>query len=193
MSRDDVPEPWRAFLGDLDALISADARFGNESIHLHCTGGFVFTILYGLERATNDVDIIEIVPHAVMRLILELAGKGSALAEKHKVYIDPGARVADLPCEYQERLTEMYPGTFERLRLFAPDPYDLALSKLERNADRDIEDVKLLATRVPLDLRQLRHRYEAELRPYLVGRIEKHDRTLALWLEILEELGGRAS
>lgn len=193
MSRDDVPEPWRAFLADLDALISADPRFGAEPILLHCTGGFVFTILYGLERATNDIDIIEVVPSALMQLILQLAGKGTALAEEHKVYIDPGARVADLPCDYQERLIEMYPGAFKRLRLFAPDPYDLALSKLERNADRDIEDVKLLATRAGLDPETLRHRYHLELQPYLVGPVAKHDLTLTLWIDILKELGQRRS
>lgn len=128
-----------------------------------------------------------------MRLILELAGKGSALAEKHKVYIDPGARVADLPCDYQERLSEMYPGAFKRLRLFAPDAYDLALSKLGRNADRDIDDVKLLAARTRLDPEKLSERYHQELRPYLVGSIEKHDLTLTLWVDMLKEMGHRNS
>jgi len=30
----------------------------------------------------------------------------------------------------------MYPGRFKNLHLYAPDPYDLILSKLERTASR---------------------------------------------------------
>ena len=44
------------------------------------------------------------------------------------------------------------------------DPYDLALSKPERNIQRDRDDVKHLAQMVPFDLRVLRERYEKELR-----------------------------
>ena len=36
----------------------------------------------------------------------------------------------------------MFPGTFKHLRLFACDPYDVALSKLERNIQRDRDDVR---------------------------------------------------
>jgi hypothetical protein len=39
----------------------------------------------------------------------------------------------------------MYAGAFPRLRIFALDPYDLALSKLERNIQRDRDDVFHLA------------------------------------------------
>jgi hypothetical protein len=42
----------------------------------------------------------------------------------------------------------MFPdATWTHLRLFALDPVDLALSKLERNSDRDREDVVGLALR----------------------------------------------
>jgi Nucleotidyltransferase of unknown function (DUF6036) len=188
MSLDEVPEPWRGFLKELDELVAAQPAFGDGPVDLHCTGGFVVTMLYGFERTTNDLDIIEVVPADLIGPILKLADKDSALAAKHKVYIDAHARVADLPCDYRDRLIQMYPDAFTHLRLFAPDPYDLALSKLERNADRDVEDVKHLAVRAELDPARLRERYLNELRPYLVGRIEKHDLTLKLWVEMLEEL-----
>jgi hypothetical protein len=47
-----------------------------------------------------------------------------------------------VPEDYEERLTEMFPGAYEHLRSCARDPYDLALSKLERNIQRDRDDVK---------------------------------------------------
>lgn len=47
--------------------------------------------------------------------------------------------VATYPDSYEERLTEMYPGLSRHIRLLALDPYDLVLTKLTRNADRDVE------------------------------------------------------
>jgi hypothetical protein len=39
----------------------------------------------------------------------------------------------------------------------------------------------------------LRERYPEELRPYLVGRIEWHDQTLDLWVEMIDELAANWS
>lgn len=50
-----------------------------------------------------------------------------------------------MPEDYEERLTEMFPQAFRHLRLFALDPYDLTLSKLERNIQRDRADVRYLS------------------------------------------------
>ena len=83
-------------------------------------------------------------------------------------------------------MTEIFPGGFKQLRLLALDPYDLALSKLERNTQRDREDVKHLARTVPFDLDKLQERYRKELRPDL-SNSEREDLTLKLWIEIIEE------
>src|SRR5687767_10870097 len=128
MSLDEIHEPWRGFLKELDELVAAQPLFGAGPVVLHCTGGFVVTTLYGFERTTNDLDIIEVLPPNLIGPILKLANRESALAAKHRVYIDAHARVATLPCDYMDRLIQMYPGAFTHLRLFAPDPYDLALS-----------------------------------------------------------------
>ena len=80
----------------------------------------------------------------------------------------------------------MFRGSFNHLRLFALDPYDLALSKLERNTQRDRDDVKHLARSVPLDLNVLRERYQKELRSNL-GNPEREDLTLKLWIAAIEE------
>ena len=64
------------------------------------------------------------------------------------------------------------------------DATDVALSKLERNADRDREDVVRLARAGHLDPRVLRERYFEELRPYLLSKIPPHDKTLDLWIEM---------
>ena len=46
------------------------------------------------------------------------------------------------------------------------DPHDLALTKLERNIERDRSDVRYLARTIPFDLEILRERYTTELRPF---------------------------
>jgi len=71
--------------------------------------------------------------------------------------------LAPTPEAYESRLTEMFPGTFKCLRLFALDPYDLALTKIERNSQRDRDDANHLARMVPFDLEILRNRFAEEL------------------------------
>jgi hypothetical protein len=117
--------------------------------------------------------------------MLELGMQGGLLHKKYKIYLDH-VGVAHVPENYEDRLIEMFPRAFKHLRLFALDPYDLALSKLERNIQRDRDDVKHLARTVPLDLEVLRDRYQKELR-WQLGNPEREDLTLRLWIEALEE------
>ena len=58
----------------------------------------------------------------------------------------------------------------------------MALSKLERNADRDREDFLWLARAGLLDLEAFKGRYFEEVRPYLLGNVPWHDKTVELWL-----------
>lgn len=173
-----VPEPWRSFLVEMDGL-------AREEIEMHCLGGFVVTVLYGLARPTADVDVLVISPRAEAKHLIEVAGKRSLLHRKHGVYLDL-VTVVTVPAHYDQRLTEMFPGAFKHLRLFSLDPYDVALSKLERNLQRDRDDVKHLARTVPLELGVLRDRYMKELRPYLAIP-EREDLTIRLWIEAITE------
>jgi hypothetical protein len=173
------PEPWHSFLKELDALAS-------EQVDFQCLGGFVVTQLYGLQRPTSDVDVLSIAPTTQRKELLEKGCKGSELHQKYKVYLDY-VDIAQLPCEYESRIAEMCPGVYKRLHLFALDPYDLALTKLTRNIQRDREDVRYLAGSVPFNLDILKQRYTTEYRPYLMGRPEDADSVLNLWIEIIEE------
>ena len=85
-----------------------------------------------------------------------------------------------------DRLTEMFSGTYRHLRMMALDPYDIALSKLERNSQKDRDDVRFLAKTIPFDLSVLQERYDTELR-WQLGRPEREDLTLRLWMEMLSE------
>jgi hypothetical protein len=169
-----IPSPWGGFLDEVDSVLI-------ESIELHCIGGFVVCMQYGFPRPTNDIDYFSTEPAKKLKSLQEVAGPESELARKFGLHFQ-FVGVSTLPENYDTRMTEMFPGAFKRLRLFALDAYDLALSKLERNAQRDRQDVEYLAKTVPLDANVLRKRYEYELRPYLANE-SRHDLTLKLWIE----------
>lgn len=171
--------PWRSFLSAID-------QAATEDLILHCIGGFAVTLYYGLDRATGDIDVVEVKPAEAKEWLARTAGQGSPLHRKHKVCLQV-VTVASVPDSYEHRLTEVFPGTFKRLRLFVLDPYDLVLSKLARNLDVDVEDVKYLARSQRLDLDVLESRYKNELRPIIIGPLDRHDQTLRLWLEAIRE------
>jgi hypothetical protein len=110
-----------------------------------------------------------------------MAGADSPLAMKHKVHLHYFS-ANNLPEDHEARLLEMFPGRFKNLRLYALDPYDLILSKLERNSTKDRDDVEYLARSLHLKPDVLRERYEKELRPYLANEA-RHDLTIKLWLD----------
>jgi hypothetical protein len=171
---EEPPEPWRSFFAEVDAHLI-------EEVQLHCCGGFVLTQLYGVARTTRDVDFLGVVP-SIRRELMEIAGEGSALHLKHKVYLD-AVTVTTPPENYETRLAPMSVGAWSRLRLFALEAHDLALSKLERNSDRDRFDVQQLAQAGYIKPDVLKERYYSELRPNLLAHEPRHDLTLRLWLE----------
>lgn len=175
---DRLPEPWLSFLQELDALAA-------ETVRMDCIGGFVVTMLYSLIRTTADVDVLEIAPRSVAETFSKVAMPGGPLFQRYGVYLDR-VTIAQPPYEYETRLKEMFPGIFRHLRLMALDPYDLALTKLERNIERDRNDVRYLARTIPFDLDLFRERYHSELRPYL-GNPNREDLTLKLWIEAIAE------
>jgi len=169
-----LPTSWAAFLDELNSLVP-------EPVALHCIGGFVLTLFYGLPRTTGDIDYYTAIP---ADLDLDtMAGQGSALHEKYKVWLHR-VGVANLPEDYATRLSEMAPGQFKRLTILVPDAYDCILSKLERASPKDRDDADYLFRSQKLDARVLRDRYRNELRDHLVGKIEWHNQTLELSIDI---------
>lgn len=179
---EDMPQKWRSFLAALDEIAAVETR-------LDCIGGFVVTQCYGSARETNDLDVVVLAPGEQSAVLVERARKGSELHRRYKLYLDHIAWVK-VPENHEERLTEILPGAFKRLRLCVLDPYDIVLTKLERNVERDREDVQFLAKAIPLDPAVLKERYEKELR-WQLGIPEREDLTLQFWMEMIQEIQRR--
>ncbi|MBI5283391.1 MAG: hypothetical protein HY858_17045 [Candidatus Solibacter usitatus] len=168
-------EPWLSFLTELDAQLA-------EPVDLHCIGGFVVSQHYGFGRETADLDVFTVIPREAAERIVQLAGRGSALQKKHRVYIDH-VGVANCPANYGERLARVFPA-WSKVRLWALEPHDLALTKLERSNERDIRDVIFLAQAGLINRDTLVSRFETELEPYITGRTPTwHQTTLKMWIE----------
>ena len=171
------PVPWVGFLEALDGLLDA-------TVDLHCIGGFAITMQFGLSRETSDLDILGAVPSGALAELQKLAGEGSDLHQRCRVYLQPVA-VATYPENYESRLIRMWPDfPLGHLRLFSLEPHDLALTKLERNIDVDRQDVLGLAAAGLINATTLRDRYETEFRPNVVSGAERFDLTLRLWSDM---------
>jgi len=69
---DSIPEPWFSFLKELDVLTTT-------TVSLHCIGGFVVTMLYGLGRTTGDLDVLEVAPKSAGDAFAKVAMQGGEL------------------------------------------------------------------------------------------------------------------
>lgn len=56
--------------------------------------------------------------------------------------------VAAIQDNYEDHPIEMFPAAYKHLRMMALDPNGIALSQLERNNQRDRDDVRFLARTV---------------------------------------------
>src|SRR6516164_664238 len=88
-----LPSPWKGFLSELDDKLT-------EALELHCIGGFVLAFFYALPRTTGDIDYYAAVPADPN--LEAMAGQGSPLHQKHKVWLHRVA-VASLPEDYVTR------------------------------------------------------------------------------------------
>jgi hypothetical protein len=168
-----LPEPWRSFLTEVDEALPRE-------ITLQCLGGFVLAALYGLPRPTGDIDYISIDPHAVQAEFVRIAGLGSPLSKKYKLYFQR-VGVADYPEEYESRLMPLELA-LPKLKLLVFEPYDLVLSKLCRDGPKDSEDVKFLAGKLNLNFEELYKRWSSEMKPW-VANADRHEITIQLWKE----------
>jgi hypothetical protein len=177
------PSPWKEFLQALDEKMT-------EACRLPCFGGFAVTLAYGLSRLTFDIDVLDVAPPRAVEVLMREGGKGSPLATKHKVYLD-FVGIANPPYDYESRLRPIYEGAFQHLHLLVMDPYDVALTKLKRDSDKDFQDMLHLAEKIPFDLDVFEKRYKEELRDNTTGRPEDNDVTFNRWKEAVQEIRAR--
>lgn len=166
--------PWLPFLSDLDERL-------REDVDLHCIGGFVVRPILWLCKRDGGLGRPGRSPGA--------GGETDRGPGRERISAPPKAsrlrrvcRVACFPDSYESRLIRAFP-LWSRLKLWALEAHDLALTKLERSNDRDLQDVMYLAQSGFLKRETLIERYRSEMRPYLSGPTPTwHDTTLEMWV-----------
>lgn len=112
-------------------------------------GGGALALL-GSPRLTIDIDFIgdDIHPNELHRTIMQIA-------REMKIHVEPVPieRFIPLPTGSDQRTIHI--GQFGNLEVYVADPYSIALSKLDRGFDTDIEDIVFLVGHNFITLDQL--------------------------------------
>ncbi len=141
--------PIRAFLSEIDRSWDHTT---SERIPLRVIGSTALMLLAEYERGTKDSDILKAaaLTEPVQQRLLELAGPGTRLHRKHRLYLDfvtPGITFLPRP-----PLFHPVPDLDASLRHFevqALDVVDTVVGKLKRFAANDLSDIQAM---VDLDL-----------------------------------------
>jgi Nucleotidyltransferase of unknown function (DUF6036) len=124
------PETVKQFLRDLGVHVARPARLR--------IGGAIALILPGyLERATQDIDVVDEVPEEIRsrRPLLRQLARRYGLHLTH-------FQSHDRPAGWEDRLRSW--GSFGRLEVATVDAYDIAASKLFSSRVKDLDDLRLL-------------------------------------------------
>src|SRR5438552_7394502 len=105
-----IAKRWKSFLSEIDGTIST-------TVVLHCIGGFAISLTYGLPRPTADIDVCEVAPNSAKAEVVALGGERSPLHAKYGIYLQI-VTMASLPYNYEERLTEVFKGSYTTLDLW---------------------------------------------------------------------------
>jgi hypothetical protein len=116
---------------------------------LFLLGGVALELLGGV-RPTIDLDYVgdDLQPNSLQQLMAQVAN------EMHiELEAVPIAKFVPLPSDTNKRAILI--GQFGHLTVYIFDPYTIALSKLDRGFDTDIEDIFFLVQRQLITIEQL--------------------------------------
>lgn len=137
--------------GRAEALLQALGRRFHRPARIVITGG-ASLVLRGLREMTQDVDLsYSLAPEHDTSFIDAL----QALKYELEISVelaDPG-QFLPVPAGRENRLS--YHGRYGAVDVFLDDPYTIAVSKLERAQDKDLNDIRLLANAGLLDFGNL--------------------------------------
>jgi hypothetical protein len=129
-------------------------------------------ILLGSSRPTMDIDFIgdDIHPNELHSQIMKIA-------KDLKIHVEPVPieRFVPLPEGNEQRVILI--GQFGNLNVYVADPYSIALSKLDRGHDTDIEDLVFLIQRNYITMEELEHTTKTGLSR--AGKFDFHPDILA--------------
>lgn len=143
----------------VDFVQSLD-RHLSEPVSLFIIGGAAASLGYDSNTKTSDIDVYKVNSGSIEAI--RLAGLAAYEETGIDVSIGSGS-VAELPHNYEDRISELIGLRLKNLTLTVPDKYDLALSKVVRGYPHDIEAIEGIDKHHRLAESTLIERFETEL------------------------------
>jgi hypothetical protein len=133
---------------EIQSVLQAIGTRVPPSSRLILVGGSALSLL-GSPRPTIDIDFIgdDVHPEPLHQIILEIAEELDIDAEP--VPLD---KFVPLPQGNEERVIRV--GQYGNLEIFIADPYSIALSKVDRGADTDYDDLVFLVQHHHVDINE---------------------------------------
>lgn len=147
----------RSYLrADLARFLKAVDGALSRRVEVVVIGGAAAVIHYGVAGGTRDIDTWTAVGRKLLPA-LERARRKTGLAVPFQK-----SGVADGPSDFESRLQRTLPA-LDRLVIRVPERHDLALMKVIRGDEQDLETITAMHRRSPLDLDLLVGRYVQEM------------------------------
>jgi hypothetical protein len=143
-------------------------------------GGSALALL-GSPRLTLDIDFVgdDVHPNELHQAIMQIA-------RELKIHVEPVPieRFIPLPEGSEQRIIRI--GQFGNLEIYVADPYSIALSKLDRGFDTDLDDIVFLICHNHVTLQELEHITQNSLS--LARKFDLHPEILAHLQELKTRL-----
>jgi hypothetical protein len=161
------------FLRALDAAL-------DDKLEIFVVGGLAAILKYKAAVKTSDMDVAGIMSGHSADLIRasRVASETTGLALSVS-----GATVTELPYNYEDRLKCGL--KLKKLVVIVPDKYDLALSKMLRGDEHDLEAIASIHEQHRFSEKTLAQRFEKELWDLAMGDKRTHALTLLPLMELL--------
>ena len=146
-------------------LIALDSELDSKQ-EIIVIGGAAATLHYNSKEDTIDIDTynsIESLKEAYRKVVEKLPNL--------KIPLSAAAPVFG-PVNITERLEESSEVPLENLKIFVPEVHDWILLKTARSDEKDITDIKDVASLKEIDHLILKERFKTEMLPYNPGNDE---------------------
>lgn len=161
-----TPEPFRSFFQDIDRRWESDRE---EKLRLRVIGSAALMLQTDYVRGTKDSDILETTELAAAdkNRLLELAGVGSRVAQRHRMYLEiVSSGLPFLPqSPHWHPLPELNP-LLKHLTIEVLDVVDVVVSKLKRFSASDADDVRAMTEKGLVEHRRLIERFQSAVDVY---------------------------
>lgn len=161
-----TPEPFRSFFQDIDRRWES-AR--EVKLRLRVIGSAALMLQTDYVRGTKDSDILETTELAAVdkNRLLELAGVGSRVAQRHRMYLEiVSSGLPFLPqSPHWHPLPELNP-LLKHLSIEVLDVVDVVVSKLKRFSASDADDVRAMTESGLVEHRRLIERFQSAVDVY---------------------------